>query len=74
MEAREGIDKNIENLNAKKHDLESTLENKKEEMKNKLNAHDVQLKKMKEVNCTYMVHKEKNRRFWIYVYKHRISV
>ena len=61
MEAREGIDKNIENLNAKKHDLESTLENKKEEMKNKLNAHDVQLKKMKEVNC--MVHKEKNRRF-----------
>ena len=61
LEAREGIDKNIENLNAKKHDLESTLENKKEEMKNKLNAHDVQLKKMKEVNC--MVHKEKNRRF-----------
>ena len=52
LEAREGIDKNIENLNAKKHDLESTLENKKEEMKNKLNAHDVQLKKMKEVTWT----------------------
>ena len=56
MEAREGIDKNIENLNAKKHDLESTLENKKEEMKNKLNAHDVQLKKMKEVNCTVYIY------------------